>query len=177
MKEQGKESDEELELILNWGCGEGGQLPRLINIDSNALTEPDFVESIVLHWDWEDASIDEVWLHHIIEHVSKDFHNDVFLEASRVLKPNGKIFIAYPDFEKCAVNYIENKNSKRTFWEATIYGLQRYPGDFHVCAITPRYLRSKLSDVGFSNMTFCSSEYADYYGTCLAEKVMNSMSY
>jgi predicted SAM-dependent methyltransferase len=164
-------------LILNWGCGEGGGIEKAINLDMQAQTKPDFVETMTERWDWEDKSIDEVWMHHVIEHIPKSSHAAVFLEANRVLKNSGKLFLAYPDFEKCAKNFLENKDNKREFWEATLFGLQRYTGDFHVCAITSRYLRSKLSDVGFRNFVFLDDQNADFYGTCLCEKVLNSISY
>lgn len=170
---QGKPS---LDLILNWGCGKS-QLKECINIDSHPTINPDFIESIIEPWDWEDNTINEVWLHHIIEHVSKDLHNHILLEANRVLKIGGKIFIAYPDFIKCAQNYIDNKDGKRDFWENTVFGLQRYAGDFHVCAVTDRYIKSKLLDAGFDNLQFNPQLHNEYYGTVLGEKVFKSISY
>lgn len=171
---QGKPSPD---LILNWGCGKT-RPEECINIDSHPGVDPDFLESITAPWDWESDTIDEVWLHHIIEHVSKDLHNHIFLEACRVLKQGGKIFIAYPDFIKCAQNFIENKDNRRDFWENTIYGLQRYAGDFHVCAVTERYIKSKLLDCGFDNLQFRpQAESMDYYSTVLGVKVFKAVSY
>jgi len=163
LKAQQKDSNPDI--ILNWGCGHT-KSNKWINLDADPKVEPDYVESITrFPWDWEDASVDEVYMHHVIEHVSKAFHNNIFLEANRVLKPGGYLFIAYPDFIRCAQAFIDNKNGNREFWEMTLYGRQTSSGDFHICAVHEDYIIGKLLDCGFKleNMkeTACTPQYTE----------------
>lgn len=116
-------------------------------------------------------------MNHVLEHVSKGFHASIFLEANRVLKPGGELFIAYPDFIKCAQEYIDNNSATREFWEWTIYGRQCYAGDFHVCAVTEDYLRGKLTDCGFKTVSFLIDPQTKQYTNALFVREREVISY
>ena len=40
--------------------------------------------------------------------------------------------------------WLDNKYGDRDFWEATIYGRQLFPADFHVCAIDSTDFKSSI---------------------------------
>jgi SAM-dependent methyltransferase len=169
--------DSNPKVILNWGCGHT-KSDKWVNIDANHSCGPDFVESVTrFPWDWETDSVDEIYMHHIIEHVSKGFHNNIFLESNRVLKEGGFLFIAYPDFIKCAQAFIDNKNGNREFWEWTIYGRQTSSGDFHICAITEDYILGKLLDCGFEAVAISSNLQTSQYTDCMFRKVRKVISH
>src|SRR5712672_3374648 len=119
---------------LNLGAGKSS-LPGYISLDVEASTRPnrvcDFTKERL---PFDINTLNEVVLFHTIEHIEKKYHRFVLSEIHRVLKPDGVAIISYPEFGRCAQNWINNHRGQRDFWEHTIYGLQRYSSDFHVCA-------------------------------------------
>lgn len=173
-KEQSKDVPD---IILNWGCGHA-KSAKWINLDTNHSVGPDFTDSVVnCPWNWDTSSIDKIIMNHILEHISKSYHAPVFLEANRTLKMGGEFFIAYPDFIKCAQEFIKNSEKTREFWEWTIYGRQTSGGDFHVCAITEDYLVGKLLDCGFQKIAIQEDPRTPQYTQGLFRKVRDVQSY
>lgn len=164
-------------LILNWGCGHS-KSDSWINLDYNQSCGPDFAESITrFPWDWETGSIDKIILNHVIEHISKGLHNPILIECNRVLKDGGELFMAYPEFTRCATSFIENKNSNREFYEWTIFGRQTHSGDFHVCAVTDNYMKSKLLDCGFAMPKMMPNDRTPEYTDLITTKFRDVESY
>ena len=116
---------------LNVGCGYN-KIVGYVNIDMHPPNKPDIVADIRGVLPFNDNSVDEILMFHTIEHIEEKWHNIVLHEFWRVLKPGALCMFSYPEFKKCAQNYINNYKGQRTFWKNTIYGLQRYPGDYHV---------------------------------------------
>ena len=137
---------------LNLGCG-SNKIEGCINIDIEKSCKPDLVHDFTKNaLPYDDKSVEEVYLFHTIEHISKRYHNAMFDEIFRVLRIGGKFYISYPEFTKCVSNWLENKYGKREFWEATIYGRQLYPSDFHVCILDPSGLAMRLEASGFMDI-------------------------
>ncbi len=150
---------------LNLGAG-SKLLPDCDNVESDLDLKADF------HFDIRDANFpfeseiyDEVYMFHCIEHLEKRHHVAVLMEIRRVLKPEGLFLFSYPDFEKIIKNWQENSHGQRDFWEATIYGRQAYPGDYHVSAIYTDYIRQLLFDVGFHEITFTPEPRGQEFNT------------
>lgn len=159
-------------LRLNIGCGEE-KLHNFINIDSNETLHPDEVLDIRKGLKkYEDNSVEQICLFHIIEHIEKKFHRFILAECSRVLEIGGTFLIAYPEFRTVAQHYIDNHQGNREFWEATIYGRQSTIFDFHVSLMDSNYFIPLLRDVGF----YCevTTENGQEFNTLvLARKVRN----
>ena len=150
---------------LNLGCG-NIKISDCINIDIEKSVEPDLVH---------DFSREE--LPYDTEHIQRIFHREMFLEINRVLKTQGLFYLSYPEFSKCLNNWLSNHLGKRDFWEATIYGSQRYKSDFHVCAIDSTELMGVLTESGFHNIE-CKPERNEQYNTVLkATKSIPYISY
>jgi hypothetical protein len=73
----------------------------------------------------------------------------LFTELYRVLKPGAAIIISYPEWSKCANNWLTNKQGKREFWEKTLYGRQLYPSDYHVSIMDSELFKEFLAEQGF----------------------------
>lgn len=95
---------------------------------------------------------DEVWMFHMIEHLTKILRADVLFEINRVLKIGGTAIFTYPEFEKCAKNFIDNKDGNRDFWEATLYGRQSHSFDYHVVPMHTTLFKHELIDYGFKQI-------------------------
>lgn len=148
---------------LNLGCGKS-KLEGFVNIDSEPSCEPDLLLDFVNSpLPYADESVEAIYLFHVIEHVPEANHGMLLRELHRVLKPEGILVMSYPEFTRCAQNYLMNYRGQRDFWKATIYGLQRYPGDFHVALMDTTFFLKTLEDYGF--MGTARSEVAEPYNT------------
>jgi SAM-dependent methyltransferase len=140
------------QLRLNIGCG-SVRIPGYINIDSEKSCKPDLILDVTKKiLPYESDSVDEILFFHAIEHIKKHEHRKVLLNMARVLKIGGSLYISYPNFWECAKRWHSNTGGQRKFWEATLYGRQLYPGDYHVCAIDPDELTALLYECGFKNV-------------------------
>lgn len=136
-------------LKLNLGSG-SNKIDGFINIDLNPDNKPDLVANILEPLPYNDGSIDEIVLFHTIEHIQKRLHRKLFREMYRLLSPDGKFILSYPEFSNIARNWLENKFGEKDFWEATIYGRQLFAGDFHVCAMDSLELKLVLAECGLT---------------------------
>lgn len=137
---------------LNYGSGEN-KLEGYINIDIEESTKPDAICDLRKEpLPYETESMDEVMCIHNLEHIERKYWAQVIFEFARVLKTGGKLCLAYPEFEVCAQNWLENKQGLRTFWERTIFGRQLYPGDYHVAAMRTVEIVEFLQSFGFKEI-------------------------
>jgi SAM-dependent methyltransferase len=135
--------------ILNLGCGEA-KITGADNVDVNPITGCEIVFDVKKPFPLKDKSYDKICFFHCIEHIEKNYHFNVFKEIHRVLIDDGKLLIAYPEFSVILKNWLDNRMADRNFWEATIYGRQKYEGDYHYCGIHTPHLIEELAGIGFS---------------------------
>ena len=155
---------------INLGSGER-KYEGFINIDAEASTKPDILCDITkTPLPFATDSATTIYFLHGIEHVSMFYWNQVFNELRRVLIPGGILLLAYPEFDICVKNYLENKRGLRDFWRNTLYGRQLYPGDFHVTPVNSAELLVILQQVGFSDIRYAPDDAADYYTFMIAHK-------
>lgn len=153
------------ELKLNVACG-SNKIPGYINIDAEESNKPDQVIDILKVFPYNTDSVDEILFFHAIEHIPEKNHVQILQQFHRALKPNGYLYISYPEFTKVATNYINNYRGMRDFWKNTIYGLQRYPGDAHVALMDTKYFIQTLQECGFWNIEY-KPEQNEPYNTIL----------
>lgn len=141
-----------LPVKLNLGCGLN-KIKGYINIDCEKSVKPDMlVDFGTAKLPFKENSVDEIIMFHTIEHIRKPYHKHIFAEARRVLRVDGRFILSYPEFTKCVENWKTNYLGKKEFWEATIYGAQRFPSDHHVCIIEPKALQRELTKAGFEGI-------------------------
>ena len=133
---------------LNLGCGTA-KIAGADNVDINPDCKADLIFDFKQVFPLESDQYDEVYLFHVIEHIEKKFHSLLFSEIRRVLKDDGTLYVSYPEFEKIVKNWLVNRNTDRAFWEATIYGRQSWPSDYHVCVIDTLDFTQFLYERGF----------------------------
>lgn len=134
---------------LNFGSGET-KLEGFVNIDLEPSSNPDVICDIRKSaLPFEDGSVELIQMFHSIEHIEQKWWTTIFAEFRRVLEDDGVLLMAYPEFEKCAINFIENYRGLKEFWKATLYGRQLYPGDYHVVPMVTGELVEILKGCGF----------------------------
>lgn len=167
---------------LNLGCGTS-KITVAVNVDCNPDVKPDLVCNFLKEaLPFPNEHFDEVYLFHTIEHIEKRNHQTLLLEINRVLKEGCRLIVSYPEFSKIVQNWLTNFQGKRQFWEATIYGRQLYPSDYHVCAMDSDEFKLSLESCGFYNVE-CRPEPFDSFNTvvkCLrttAQKTYEQLVY
>lgn len=141
-------------LRLNMGCG-SNKIEGFLNIDAFAGNKPDLILDITKEQlPFVPNLVDEIVFFHCIEHIEEKLHDAVLEEFFRVLKPGGILLVSYPEFLRCASAYAENRKGQREFWKATIFGLQRYPGDFHVALMDTPFFINRLRRIGFGDLKY-----------------------
>ena len=159
-----------LDLCTGGNCREG-----FISIDKNPIVRPDVLLDIAKEkLPYEDASIDEVWFMHGPEHIERHFWDFIFMEVKRVLIPNGKLCLGYPEFKVCAQNYIRsfeaNETSQRDYWLQTLYGRRHWIGDEHVTAVNSQELQYILESCGYYRIRFQAEPGEEYNSLIVAVK-------
>ncbi len=161
---------------LNLACG-SNKIEGYLNCDIEKSCNPDRFLDFSKPLPLEDNSVEVILLFHAIEHVQKQIHVGILSEFHRVLASNGKLIISYPEFSKIAKNWLENARGMREFWEHTIYGLQRYPNDFHIALMhTPEFIE-KLRQQGFDNIEVSQEPQEDYNTVVRCRKGEKMMTY
>lgn len=154
---------------LNIGCGEN-KIKGFINIDG-FLDSADLKHDIIKNGPlpYADNSIDDIVMFHCIEHIEKKYHDFVLGEFYRLLKPGGDLVISFPEFKVCADNWIKNYKDNRKFWEATIFGRQKHPGDFHISLMDSITFKDQLEKNGFRDI-YSTPEPAQLHNTVIFTK-------
>ena len=151
---------------LNLGSG-SRKIPNAINVDIEASLSPDVIADFTEPLPFESDEFDEVYLFHTIEHIQKKYHQSIFYEINRVMKDSGTFYLSYPEFKTIAQNWLDNRMGQRDFWEATIYGRQAYPNDYHLCAIDSIEMKLLLEKCGFRDIAIRPEMPSTPYNTVL----------
>lgn len=150
---------------LNLGSGLS-KLEGFINIDIDPSLDPDEVKDFRQGLSQKAESVDEVVLYHTLEHLPKLCWNGVFGEIYRVLVPQGKFYISFPEWSECVKRYQDNYQGIKDFWEATLYGRQFSPSDFHVAICERNLIKRTLIQCGFA-IDYCGPEPDRDYNSLL----------
>lgn len=99
---------------------------------------------------FKDGEVLEIYSSHILEHFPHVKTLSVLKEWRRVLKSDGKAYIAVPDFDAMIRIY---QRTGLTKWIANmLYGDQIYDLAFHYAPFTFASLAKLISDAGFSDV-------------------------
>lgn len=162
---------------LNLGCG-SNKLEGYINVDCDSKLEPDWILDFKdLIWPWEKSSVSQVVCFHTMEHIPRRYHQTIYSNILGILVPDGELWLTFPDFNKCANNYLSNYKGMKQFWEATIFGRQSCPADFHVCALTLECVSLELVRCGFDPYYQGYEPLEPFNAVIKANKNPNYMTY
>jgi predicted SAM-dependent methyltransferase len=133
---------------LHLGCGKL-KLDNYINIDilnKNADIKLDFTDLSIFN----NNKVEEIYICHALEHFKRNEIVKIIIEWNRVLKKDGILRIAVPDFEKIVKIYIKNKDISELI--GFLSGGQRDEYDFHYVNFDTHILKEILELCGFTNI-------------------------
>ncbi len=132
---------------LNLGCGEDRR-DGFINVDAHVPTAD--LQMDVFNLELGDATVDEIFSSHMLEHLGKFEVPSALKEWHRVLKPEGVLRLNLPDLEWVTEQWLNTPEKARWGWRLdTLYGLQTHPGEFHKTGFTADRIEALLREVGF----------------------------
>lgn len=127
---------------LNLGCG-GFPMEGYINVD---LEPPaDVIGDFTT--DFEFTDVEEVRMHHVLEHISWQRTNGVLRLIHSWMLPESRIIVEVPDMAAIFVRGLFDD-----YAQVAIYGIQSAPGEFHMAGFTKASLSMALAKAGFANL-------------------------
>lgn len=124
----------------------------------------------VLNLKFEDNSIDEILASHMFEHLSPHYSVPALKEWYRVLKPDGKLIMEMPDFEKLCARFLkETEYSQKLnllnviFAPSDIVNGKPVEGSNHLWGWWPESVYYHLTWAGFVNIAFYEQQIIHEY--------------
>ncbi|MFP4107123.1 MAG: class I SAM-dependent methyltransferase [Phycisphaerae bacterium] len=134
---------------IHIGCGDT-ELPGFWNIDARPLRHVHYVQSACPLDMFDDESADLIYASHVLEHFSLQGAEQALAEWHRVLRPEGVLRLAVPDYGVLAEIYAQTGDIRRI--RGALMGGQNYPGNFHQSVYDERLLGDLLRSVGFEEV-------------------------
>lgn len=136
---------------LHLGCGKRNFGEEWIHIDASSF--PHIKYNNIVSLPFENNSVDIIYASHVISYFDRQEIIDVLKEWNRVLKTNGILRLAMPDFESMAKLYV-NKNIDLNFFLGPLYG-KMVSGDktiYHKTTYDLNSIRNIVNQCGFTNV-------------------------
>ena len=133
---------------LHLGCGKL-KLDTFVNIDllsDIADLKLDFTKLQIFN----SSNIEEIYISHALEHFKRREIIPLMLEWNRILKIDGILRIAVPDFEKVVKIYLKNKDISELI--GFLSGGQKNEYDYHYVNFDIYILEKLLKACGFDNI-------------------------
>lgn len=148
-------------LKLYYGCGNTRQ-PGYLNVDIRWTPAVDLLGDLARCERWFAGACDEVFLSHVLEHYAspgkalRDTPDTVIgalRQTRRMLRPDGVLRLAVPDFGALARLYAAGRLSLFPRLLGRLCGEQSYPENLHRCAFDREFLEACLRAAGFERST------------------------
>lgn len=125
-------------------------LPGFKNMDCDPHPGVDFVGDVSDLSRFANGEIDEIYASHVLEHFPSDKTLPVLKEWGRVLKTNGILYVAVPDFRRAVELYL--RLGLNDWVQNYLWGDQHYPTAFHYAGFDEQKLTRLLSGAGFCDV-------------------------
>lgn len=135
---------------LNIGSG-NTTIPGFINIDARNLPNVHIVSDKLTLDDFKDGSVSEIYLCHVLEHVSHLNITSVLSHYYEKLCSGGLLRLSVPDFREI-VRIYEGGGGDISLIETALMGGQDYDYNFHKSLYDETYLTDKLLLAGFHDI-------------------------
>jgi predicted SAM-dependent methyltransferase len=149
-------------LLVHIGCGDVNS-PEFVNVDAQPYPHVHYVRNDITDLSmFADASVDLVYMCHVLEHVHRKEIFDVLSEFRRVLKPRGVLRISVPDFDRLIAMYEDIGRDPEGIM-APLLGSHANEYDVHYWIFTQRSLSAILLKAGFSGVRQWDPRHCDHH--------------
>ena len=149
-------------ILVHIGCGKRHS-PEFINVDARPLPHVHIVtDDITSLGDFADGTVDLVYMSHILEHIKANELNDVLLEMKRILKVDGVLRLAVPDFDRLIEVYNDSGKDINII-SRQLMGGQDHEYNTHYCIFNRGYLSTLLRQAGFRKVVPWDPENCLYH--------------
>ena len=152
-----RESNMDEKIKLHLGCG-GRYIPGFIHIDLDDYPHIDYKSDISNLSMFKDSSVDLIYSCHALEYFDREEVQKVLKEWYRVLKRNGILRVAVPDFEAIVKVYLKYKDLNHKGILGPLYGrivIKTPDGEktiYHKTVYDFKSLKEVLESIGFKNV-------------------------
>lgn len=140
---------------LHLGCGTK-HLEGYINIDIRYLPGVDEVNNIRFLRNYKPNSVNEIYACHVLEHFGRWEYKDVLKRWYEILKPEGQLRLAVPNFAAIC-NYYK-KTGDLDSLIGLLYGGQDYDENYHYITFNWSTLKNNLQEIGFTKVDLWDPE-------------------
>jgi predicted SAM-dependent methyltransferase len=158
-------------LRLNLGCAKNWKRtdPDWVNIDADPAAEPDVLaDAAALPYD--DATVDEIYAGHLLEHLPESLSLAPLREWHRVLRPGGTLTVVVPDLLAAArVIRADQLNPQGVTLSMAILGSEDTPWQHHRRTYNEARLLTELAAV-FGSATLLGTLGIDWQVAAQATK-------
>jgi len=148
---------------LNLGCGDK-LFPDFVNVDIRKETGCDIVDDVGKLYKFSNKKVDLIYACHVLEHFGRHEYMDVLREWYRVLKPEGVLRVAVPNFDAVVQFYTEKSDDMNLILGQLVGGQKNGEFDFHNMVFSEKSLTESLLNTGFSKVLpydWRDTEHAD----------------
>jgi len=140
---------------INLGCGWRNFGPDWIHIDGGDYEHLDYKSGVRDLSQFENNSVDLIYASHVIEYFDRTDIVTILKEWKRVLKHEGVLRLAVPNFAVLSKLYLEGEIELKNIL-GPLYGKMSMDGDviYHKTTYDFKDLKTLLLDNGFSNIKF-----------------------
>jgi len=149
-------------VLVHIGCGSKNS-PEFINVDARPFPHVHIItDDITALPDFHDATVDLVYMCHILEHIKQDSLKKVLLEMKRILKKGGILRLSVPDFDRIIEIYNGTGNDINAI-RHPLMGGQNHEYSIHYSVFNYQYLSELLREVGFQKIVRWNPYNCQYY--------------
>ena len=137
---------------LNIGGKEKKEGWKILNIQE--FDGVDFVGDISDLSQFQNESISEIYVSHVLEHVPQKKVNDTLKGVNRILSTDGKLYVSVPDMEILCKIFLDPKAPTEVKFHVMrmMFGGQIDEFDFHYFGWNMDFLRQYLFKTGFKRV-------------------------
>lgn len=138
---------------INIGCGWRNFGKEWIHIDGGDYEHLDYKD--ITRLEFADNSVDLIYASHVIEYFDQEQIKEIFKEWKRVLKKQGTLRIAVPNFQAMAQLYCDKKISLKQIL-GPLYGKMKMGENliYHKTVYDFDTIKTLLIECGFNNVSF-----------------------
>jgi len=148
---------------LHLGCGKR-YIKGFVHIDLREMDHIDYCAPVEKLDFLESGSVDLIYASHVLEHFGRHEYMDVLREWYRVLKPEGVLRVAVPNFDAVVQFYTEKSDDMNLILGQLVGGQKNGEFDFHNMVFSEKSLTESLLNTGFSKVLpydWRDTEHAD----------------